>query len=631
MIKRLIWFLVFIVVCLIKGQFSLSTDSANSLELVHVIFRHGDRTPEKEVLYPKDPHTNVSYYPIGHGQLTNAGKRKQYLLGKYLHKRYKKFLGTYNIETVDARSTDYNRTKMSLQLVLASLFPPENELVWEKGLKWQPIPFNYWPLGEDHVLGDPYKNCPRYKKLYHDFLSSKEGRKLYDNYTEISNYLREHAGINPTSKELTEIYFTLTAEFENGLKLPNWTRKIYPDIALELANLDYEVSTATPELRRLSSGFLLGKIISDTTQKIEKKLPPNRKMFLYSGHEYNLAYLLRLWGIYYPHVPPYGGYIIIEIHNVNGIRGVKLGKQSSFKLGQLLRRRYSSFLGDIYTPEILEAVSTDFDRTKMTALLVLAGLFPPSESQRWEDSIGWQPVPYHYDKDRSDFRLRRPTHYCPTYVKELEAVLASAPAQRDVKANEKLFEYIEENTKKPIRTLSDVFSVYQILNAQEIMNLTLPEWAKSVYPDQIHAIAAKQCEYENYNAVLKRLNGGRMLERVLKHMVNKSFNDLSPAGRKIFLYSGHENNVINILAALNLFRPHVPKYTAAVIIELHYIADRNDHAVKVLYLRDVNAEPEVQTLEGCDALCPLSNFVQITHLHVARHYTAECGSNVNLD
>lgn len=67
-------------------------------------------------------------------------------------------------------------------------------------------------------------------------------------------------------------------------------------------------------------------------------------------------------------------------------------------------------------------------------------------------------------------------------------------------------------------------------------------------------------------------------------MVQKANGTLVPQERKIFLFSGHENNVINILAALNLYRPHVPKYSAAVVIELHYLSDLQNHVVKVISL-----------------------------------------------
>ncbi|KAJ3664728.1 hypothetical protein Zmor_000274 [Zophobas morio] len=302
----------------------VSSDENTTLELVHVIFRHGNRAPQKNLLYPKDPHINASYHPADFGEHTNIGKLKQYRLGEALRQRYKTFLGPYSLETVDARSTDYARTKVSLQLVLASLFPPENEFVWNENLKWQPVAFNYWPIKNDHVLGQPYRNCPRYRKLYLDFLNSTQGRKMYENYTETMKYLEEHTGLNITSKAALELYLILDMERENGLQLPNWTKSVFPSVMLGLVHLEYQAKVATDEMKRLSSGFLLKKIIKDTRLKIRNVLPQKRKMFLYSAHEYNLTYLMQLLGIYYPHIPPFSSYILIEIHNFGGIRKVRV-------------------------------------------------------------------------------------------------------------------------------------------------------------------------------------------------------------------------------------------------------------------------------------------------------------------
>lgn len=75
---------------------------------------------------------------------------------------------------------------------------------------------------------------------------------------------------------------------------------------------------------------------------------------------------------------------------------------------------------------------------------------------------------------------------------------------------------------------------------------------------------------------------GRMLGKVIDNMIGRSLNSLQPAERKIFLYSGHEYTVINILAAMDLYDPpHFPKYSAAVIIELHQTACDGKYAVKV--------------------------------------------------
>lgn len=53
-------------------------------------------------------------------------------------------------------------------------------------------------------------------------------------------------------------------------------------------------------------------------------------------------------------------------------------------------------------PEVAETHSTDWDRTKMSALLVLAGLFPPSLSERWDDELHWQPIPYNFKSSEDD-------------------------------------------------------------------------------------------------------------------------------------------------------------------------------------------------------------------------------------
>lgn len=93
-------------------------------------------------------------------------------------------------------------------------------------------------------------------------------------------------------------------------------------------------------------------------------------------------------------------------------------------------------------------------------------------------------------------------------MKELENVLASNQVQHLLKSKRKLLQYISKHAKKPVNKLIDVFGIYQTLNAEQSMNLTLPEWTKSVYPEEIHTLAGKQCNFENYNSVLKRLNGG---------------------------------------------------------------------------------------------------------------------------
>ncbi|XP_048524466.1 venom acid phosphatase Acph-1 isoform X2 [Dendroctonus ponderosae] len=317
-------FLVSIGLVYVTAVASQPISDNDSLRLISVFLRHGARTPEFKDTYPNDPYKLDTFQPMGWGQLTNAGKRKEYNIGKELRTRYIDFLGDeeFTLDTVDARCTDYNRTKMSLQLVLASLFPPRGDLVWENQLDWQPVPFNYWPIHEDHVLADPLQNCPRYNKLFWKYLNSTEGKMLFENHTDLIKYLEHHTGSPMYSKAFADLYFSLTTEKENGYDHPEWAKSVYQQI-LQLAINDYNVSSATDELKKYVVGFLVKKIIDDSYTKIKGEYYKGTKIFLYSAHEFNIAVLLRYLDVFYPHVPPYGSYVIIELHNYGTVRGFK--------------------------------------------------------------------------------------------------------------------------------------------------------------------------------------------------------------------------------------------------------------------------------------------------------------------
>jgi len=48
---------------------------------------------------------------------------------------------------------------------------------------------------------------------------------------------------------------------------------------------------------------------------------------------------------------------------------------------------------------------------------------------------------------------------------------------------------------------------------------------------------------------------------------------------KIYLYSGHETNIATLLHAFNVYKPHVPAYASAVILEL--LQQNDQYYVKV--------------------------------------------------
>ncbi|XP_063903011.1 venom acid phosphatase Acph-1-like [Zophobas morio] len=304
-------------------RFTNSLDS--TLQLVHVLFRHGDRTTDTLTLYPNDPHINETYYPYGLGELTLKGKQREFRLGKLLRTRYDKFLGEiYTPDIVEAWSSDRNRTKMSLQLVLAGLFPPSKEQMWETDLNWQPIPFHTNPLTQDMLFFGIL--CPSYTQYTSEYENSTKIQRQLQQHSEDFKYISEKSGLNAKSyQDMFLLYSCLTTEQEYGLILPEWTKNVYPQPLQDLTIKGYQAETATTEMRRITSGTLLKKIVDNIEAKVDNQMPlKNRKIYLYSGHEFNIAHLLHTLEVFEPHIPPYGSYILFELHKIDNVTGFKI-------------------------------------------------------------------------------------------------------------------------------------------------------------------------------------------------------------------------------------------------------------------------------------------------------------------
>lgn len=54
-------------------------------------------------------------------------------------------------------------------------------------------------------------------------------------------------------------------------------------------------------------------------------IPANRKMFIYGGHDFNIEILLLLLdNMDRVSMPPFGSYLIFELHKINGTYGFKV-------------------------------------------------------------------------------------------------------------------------------------------------------------------------------------------------------------------------------------------------------------------------------------------------------------------
>ncbi|KAG5332020.1 ACPH1 phosphatase, partial [Acromyrmex charruanus] len=316
--------------CLLTTSKTLKANSADqqddvvndylTLRLVSTVFRHGDRTMDKinRESYPNDPYNGRSFYPVGDGDLTNTGKKRAYELGLLLRNKYHKFLGDlYYPPNVYARSTWVTRTKMTLQLVLAALYPPVEIQKWNSELPWQPVDMIYYPMNEDDLLF-PIK-CSIYHDTYKNVIQNAEVKKKIEQYDNLMEITSKYTGTNITNLlDLARLYGVLHSELSMGLTLPNWTQNIFPDGELLNATLLLFDLLSYDQLNNLNGGIL----INDMNKVINGTL--HRKINLFSAHDINVFGLLLALNVSEQHLPEFTSSVIIELHERNEKYFVKI-------------------------------------------------------------------------------------------------------------------------------------------------------------------------------------------------------------------------------------------------------------------------------------------------------------------
>ncbi|CAG9854000.1 unnamed protein product [Phyllotreta striolata] len=301
-------FAVFLIIG-IKAAHISGKNNDKPLQMVHIVMRHGARTPAST--YPNDPYKDDPLYPVGWGQLTNPGKLTLFKIGRYFRQRYGNFLGDrYSPDEFYTQSTDVDRTKASMQLVNAGLWPPKGDQQWGP-LHWQPIPIHSEPLEEDSLLL-VRRPCPKYHVEKSKVIQSEEVQKMYKQYEELFKNLTEITGQKTDDFEgVQDIYTTLLSEVGYNLTIPEWTKDYYPEKMYFPTIKSFVLNAYNDEMNRLRGGVLLKKLIEDWTAKSEGK--PSKKAFLYGGHDGTIVNLLSALKVWDEQVPNYAITILFEL------------------------------------------------------------------------------------------------------------------------------------------------------------------------------------------------------------------------------------------------------------------------------------------------------------------------------
>nr|CAD7430231.1 unnamed protein product [Timema monikensis] len=233
-------------------------------------------------------------------------------------------------------------------------------------------------------------------------------------------------------------------------------------------------------------------------------------------------------------------------------------------------------------------------------------------------------------KQGSFFR-KRYNHILPetynvndTYVRSsnIDRTLASARAHLAG-----LYPPTERNLAQPNINFQVIpIHTTDMVNDKELYNLSVPEWANSYYPQPLgnlflleSFIAAAGTEE------LQRLSTGPLLKEIIANTLAKVNGTLSP-DRGLYIYSAHDSNVVDLLQGLDVFNGILVPYASAVMIELRSKAD--EYFITVSYKNSTELDPHLLQLPGCDALCPLDSFVELTKPIIPDDLTTECAEEV---
>uniref|UniRef100_A0A8C9XTR9 Lysosomal acid phosphatase n=1 Tax=Sander lucioperca TaxID=283035 RepID=A0A8C9XTR9_SANLU len=277
----------------------------------------------------------------------------------------------------------------------------------------------------------------------------------------------------------------------------------------------------------------------------------------------------------------------------------QMGMQEQFGLGQFLRKRYKGFLKDSYDRHEIYVRSTDQDRTLMSAEANLAGLYPPSGHQVFEENLTWQPIPVHTVSQSEERLLSFPLGDCPRYEQLMNET-----------------KLLSGNKKPAYLKLSDTLLVKCLFHGFHNFHCVFCKLrVLNDFSIQVKFGVYKQQEKS-------RLQGGILLGEIVKNLSKMAVPD--PKQRlKMMMLSAHDTTVVALQASLNVFNGIEPPFSSCQIFEL-YRNNNGSVSVSMFYRNDSAVEPYPLQLPGCPLDCPLDEFVRITKFSISEDRDKEC-------
>lgn len=301
----------------------------------------------------------------------------------------------------------------------------------------------------------------------------------------------------------------------------------------------------------------------------------------------------------------------------------KKGKWQLYTTGQALRQKYDSFFGELYSTNKFYFVSTDIERTILSAELLAAGIFPPVSYQKWSDTVDWQPIPIWPDNNRIDKTIVfLNSTVCPRFQNDKRHVLYQCEMKSELL---QLYSLLSQYVGTEVNSTDQIFQLWDILSCEAYNGLVLPEWTKNIFPEKMKpTVADLFSSVVTGTEKMLQITAGALLTEINEQFSAKANQTLQP-DLKLYLLGGHDVTIIALLHSIGIKKPIIIEPADMLLLELH--ENENFHSVKVFYVETMNTTVMHELkIPDCESPCELQTFINITKPYTSVDWDLLCQS-----
>ncbi|XP_029646068.1 lysosomal acid phosphatase isoform X1 [Octopus sinensis] len=293
-----------LVLFLVLSQADHTLSFSQTLHMVNVLFRHGDRTATGTL----PAHGQSSRDSRGH--LTKIGTKQNLNLGSYFQSRYHGFFSSIPSNEIKLESSPVPRCVQSAQALVDGLYL--HYQTTERNFSESQLLPIYSRPHDDNMISFA-RNCSLYTHLYTQRLNTV-GKQIQTDNQDFINFISNKTGVDTNLKKIWMVADTLSCWKAHNQSLPSWVNESVLRKLQKLHDNKFDLMFGSPLMAKLKGGPILKKIISNMNSVAIERQKPETKLYFYSGHDATVSALLNALSVSNGLSPPYAASVILELH-----------------------------------------------------------------------------------------------------------------------------------------------------------------------------------------------------------------------------------------------------------------------------------------------------------------------------